>query len=119
MPKYEVTTFDVCASGFERLRSYEEFILLALIDAETSAEDLLEQWVSDIQSCERGDDFDFDAARKAVEAYHAENIAPLFAKRDNPFDLDARDVEDEESFDQESATAYLYVRVEGAHFPVY
>ena len=119
MTKYTVSTFDVCASGFERLRSYSEFILLASIDAETSAADLLEQWISDIQSCARPDDFDFDAARKAVETYHAENIAPLFAKRDNPFDLDARDVEDAESFDQESATAYLYVNVEGAHFPVY
>lgn len=37
MPAYEVTTFDVCASGFERLRSYEELIVTAHISPFTES----------------------------------------------------------------------------------
>ena len=43
---YEVTTFDVCVQGYERLLSYSEFILVAYIDADTKAPDLSEQWES-------------------------------------------------------------------------
>ena len=113
---YEVSTFDVCASGFERLRSYEEFILIASIDADTDAESLKKQWESDLQCCDRGADFDWDAAKKAIQDFYDSNVAPLFRKRANPFNLEPG--RDDIGFD-EGCNAFLYIRVKGAHFPVY
>ena len=118
MPVYEVTTFDVCASGFERLRSYEEFVLLASIDAETDSDDLLDQWLRDIESCMRDDNFDYAAAKQAVQSYYDSTVRPLFYRRSNPFNLEPGR-EDIGITEEEGYTAYLYVRVEGAHFPVY
>lgn len=116
MPAYEVTTFDVCAQGFERLRSYEEFILCASIDADTDSADLLEQWDGDLQSCDHPNGFDYDAAREAVRAFYESNVRPLFDRKSNPFSLEpTRD--DVLPYDQ-GCTAFLYVRVTGAQFPV-
>ena len=113
---YQVSTFDVCASGFERLRSYEEFMVVASIDADTGAADLLEQWEADLQSCMRDADFDYDAAREAIRSYYNREVAPLFAKRANPFNLEPS--RDDIGFD-EGCNAFLYIHVEGARFPVY
>ncbi len=118
MAKYEVSTFDVCASGFERLRSYSEFIVTASIDSETKGADLLEQWLSNVDACMRDDDFDYDAARTAIQTYYDSTVAPLFAHRVNPFNLEpGRD--DIGYDDDEGCTAFLFINVEGAHFPVY
>lgn len=117
MTKYEVSTFDVCASGFERLRSYDEFILVASIEAETEAVDLVEQWKADLQSCMRDDDFDYEAAEQAIDDYYDAAVRPLFATRKNPFNLEPG--RDDIGFDDEGCNAFLYIHVEGAHFPVY
>lgn len=101
---YEITTFDVCVSGFERLRSQDEFILLASVDGETDSGDLLNEWLADIQSCDREDDFDYEAAREAVRAYYQANVHPLFDRKSNPFDLEPR------TDDGEGCNAYLFVR---------
>lgn len=85
---YSVSTFDVCVSGFERMRNQDEFILLASIGPETTAAELRAQWEADLQACGRPDDFDFDAARGAIAEYCAASIEPLFARRANPFDLE-------------------------------
>lgn len=112
MSAYEVTTFDVCVQGFERLRSNDEFILLAAIDADTNSADLMEQWDGDLQSCDRPADFDYDAAREAMRAYYESSIRPLFDRKSNPFSLEPRSVDDATSFDQDDGcTAFLYVRV--------
>lgn len=116
MTKYEVSTFDVCANGFERLRSYDEFILSASIDADTDSTDLLAQWTSDLQACDRDEDFDFNAAREAIKTYCDATVRPLFAARKNPFNLESG--RDDIGFN-EGCNAFLYIRVEGAHFPVY
>ena len=113
---YEVTTFDVCASGFERLRSYSEFIVAAHIDAETTGAELLETWLSEIDVCDRSDGFDYDAARAAIQDYYDSTVAPLFARRANPFNLEPG--RDDIGFD-EGCLAFLYIHVDGAHFPVY
>ena len=97
-PKYEVSTVDICAEGNERLRSYSEFILVAHVGARQSVKGIKEQWRDDIQACMRPDGFDFDAARKCVDD------AKL-----SPRDLHGAN----------GCTAYLYIRVEGAHFPVF
>lgn len=107
---YEVTTFDVCASGFERLRSQDEFILLASIDAATDGDSLLEQWLSDIQSCERFDGFDYDAARAAVNEYWNANVRPLFAARQNPFNLDEGRSDIGMDDGDECCNAFLFIR---------
>jgi hypothetical protein len=114
---YEVSTFDVCAIGFERLRSYEEFILTASINADTKGEDIRDQWLDDIEACMRPDGFDYDAARQAVETYWHDVVRPLF-DRNNPFNLEKGC--DGIGFDEEKdCTAFLFIRVKGAHFPVY
>ena len=112
---YQVTTFDVCGAGFERLRTYEEFIVIACIDAETDSDDLLEQWQSDLQSCMRPDGFDYAAASEAIRSYHESNIQPLFARESNPFSLEPRSNDDSE----EGCNAYLFIRVDGARFEVW
>ncbi len=71
MSTYEVTTFDVCQPGYERLRSTSEFILVGYIERRTSKRDLTNQFEADIQACERPVDFDYGAARKAVRSYMA------------------------------------------------
>lgn len=115
---YQVTTFDVCSAGFERLRTYEEFIVVACIDAETgSTELLLEQWNADLQSCERPDGFDFEAAREAIQSYAATNIQPLFNARSNPFNIEAS--EHDGYGDENPCNAYLFIRVDGARFEVW
>ena len=70
----------------------------------------------------RPDYFDYDAAHDAVKNYHAKNIAPLFEKTLNPFNLDpSPNPEDNEQYEYEyeSCCAFLYVRVDSAHFLVY
>jgi hypothetical protein len=114
---YSVTAFDVCAQGFERLRSYEEFIVVAAIDDDSNPADLLEQWEADLQSCDRPENFDFDAAREAIRSYYESNIRPLFDRKTNPFDLEpARD--DILPYDQ-GCNAYLFIRVDNARFEVW
>jgi hypothetical protein len=72
--RYEVTTFDDSADGMERLRNQDEFILLAYVGRGTTVAEVREQFLSDIQSCARPDDFDYDAARVAVET-HLDGLA--------------------------------------------
>jgi hypothetical protein len=98
MSAYEVSSFDVCAEGNERLRSYSEFILVAYVGARQSVKGIRQQWLDDIQACVRPDGFDYDAARKCVETVK----------------LTPRDFKG-----AAGCSAYLYIRVPGAHFPVY
>jgi hypothetical protein len=64
---YQVTTLDCAAEGMERLRDQSEFILLAYASgADIAPDDILEQWLGDLQACERPDGFDYDAARLAI-----------------------------------------------------
>jgi hypothetical protein len=87
-PEYRVTTVDVCVPGNERLRNRSEFILLASVIPSTTAADIRGQLLADIQSCDRGDWFDYDSARAAVESAMADYVRPAFRrKRWNPFDV--------------------------------
>ena len=117
---YEVSSYDVCVSGFERLRSYSEFMLLTQINAESSAADLLQGLLSDIQSCMRPNDFDYAEADRVVCDYFDANIRPLFSKA-NPFGLDPVDENDSDYCDDSAVSLILYVRDvrDGAHYPVY
>src|ERR1700722_20163054 len=84
---YQINTFDVCTQGFERLRNQDEFILTAIVESDTSADSIREQWLENIQCCDRGDDFDYQDAKDVVEIFWKRNIAPLFSKP-NPFNLE-------------------------------
>lgn len=73
MLRYEVTSFDLCVQGFERLRSQDEFILCAYPDSKTSAAEVVDEFVRDIDSCMRPDEFDYKAAENAVRDYFAQD----------------------------------------------
>lgn len=107
--RYEVTGFDDSASGYERLRDRDEFILIASANGETDVSDLASQWRDDLQSCARPDGFDFAAARAAVDSYVADNAAAL-ARTLAALETPARDEEgDVYMDDEEAATLRLYV----------
>jgi hypothetical protein len=110
--RYEVTTLDVCVYGMERLRNRNEFILTARIDAETDSGDLLEEWLRDIQACDRPDGFDYDAVREAVTNYYESTVRPLFRRRSNPFNLESgrTDIGLDEFDSDTSCTAFLFIR---------
>jgi hypothetical protein len=65
---YEITSFDVCAQGNERLRNQDEFLLVASVWHDMTKDMLREQFIDDIQACERPEGFDFEACRVAVNA---------------------------------------------------
>lgn len=67
MARYQVTSLDCSAEGMERLRSQSEFIALAYAGADATPEDILRELREDLDSCDRGDSFDFDAAREAIQ----------------------------------------------------
>ena len=100
MSRYEVTTFDVCTAGFERLRSTSEFILVASVTPDTTRDDLVSQWMDDLQACDRGDNFDYDAARDCVRDFAPQiNTASVLRYVEAPADEDA-----------EGCNAYLFIR---------
>lgn len=99
--RYTVTTFDVCVQGFERLRSESEFLLVATIGPRAGWRTLRNEWLADMQSCERPEGFDYDAARACVQAY-ASALRRSIDGKPNPFGL--------ESGGGAYASAFLYVR---------
>jgi hypothetical protein len=115
---YQVTTFDLCVQGFERLRSTSEFILCAYPSKGDKPADVERQWLDDIQSCSRPDWFDYDAARKAVTDWVAagpDDIECALAACDWPTD----DEGETEPFEEYPLCAFLYIEVEGAHMGVF
>ena len=103
---YEVTTFDVCMPGFERLRNRDEFILVASVWYGMSKLVLLEQFNSDIQVCARPDDFDYAAIRKLVTEIIVASASSVPRYIDPP-KVDDADVDD---IEHEGCKAYLYIR---------
>jgi hypothetical protein len=84
---YTVTTFDDSADGMERLRNQSEFILLAYPASDSTPDDVLQQFIDDIQSCDRFDGFDYDAARAAVnEWYDSDMLARVLQSTEWPDD---------------------------------
>lgn len=69
MPRYHVTSLDCSAEGMERLRSPAEFILLAYAGSDSTPEDIFAALRDDVDSCDRGDGFDFEAARAAIQTW--------------------------------------------------
>lgn len=105
MPRYEVTTFDVCTQGFERLRSNSEFILVAYPNGRSGAGTLRKQWLDDLQSCERPEGFDYGAAKLAIGRYCAKLQRHWKGKR-NPMDAAGRN----NGEDGSELCAFLYVK---------
>lgn len=70
--RYTVTTFDVCMAGNERLRNRSEFLLVGYVNPDITKTELTEQFMADIQACERPDGFDYDACRATVMAFMAD-----------------------------------------------
>jgi hypothetical protein len=111
---YTVNSWDVCAMGNERLRNRDEFILIAPVYRGISAPEVLDGLWADIQCCERGDWFSYDAARAMVRAWIDSELVPLMSDaRRNPFaDIEAS--EDGEDY----VSLYLYVQAP-CEVPVY
>lgn len=108
MSRYEVATFDVCVQGFERLRSQSEFILVAHVDATSTWQDVRAEWLGDVQSCDRFDGFDYEAAAAAVNAFCAANAGRY--RGENPFNLELP-AEAECEGEGDSCMAFLYINV--------
>ncbi len=66
--RYEIVTLDTSADGMERLRNQDEFILLAYGDSTSTPVGLIHDWKADVQSCDRGDGFDYAAIDAALDA---------------------------------------------------
>lgn len=114
---YSLSSFDVCAPGFERLRSYSEFILSAPIYTASTLNEIVKALGDDIQACMRPDHFDYDAARAVVEELRAQ-LTPLFERGANPFDLE--DVANNTGLDEcEPCYLFLYVSDSEHEYPVY
>lgn len=67
--RYQVNTLETCAQGFERLRYHSEFILLAYPGKESTPKEVLEQFLDDVDACERPDDFDYNVIRTTLELW--------------------------------------------------
>ena len=84
-----LTSYDVCVQGFERLRSRSEFILAIPVAAGMTADEVRDELNSDLQCCDRGPGFDWNAARAVIDAF----VADL---KPGAFDhIEARDEDDE------------------------
>lgn len=74
---YEVNSVDLCASGYERLRSQSEIILTAYPTLSTSVPDLRDELIADLNSCARPDNFDYDYAREVIWQYFSEEYRAI------------------------------------------
>jgi hypothetical protein len=104
--RYSVNSLETCADGFERLRSWREFILCAYVSPskDTTPEELCEQWESDLGAIMRESSFDYGRATAAIRAYVTDNRRRL--------DSELRAVpmcEEEEAEEAESVCFRLYV----------
>lgn len=106
MPRYRVTSFDVCWSGFERLRSPAEFILIAYPNGRSGWRTVRDEWLRDLDSCDRGEGFDLAAARREVCRYSAA-LRQIWQGKRNPMGIERSRRGDDSG---ESITAFLYVR---------
>lgn len=101
MTNYEVTTFDVCQPGFERLRNQDEFLLVASVQNDTTRDAMIQQFIEDLQACDRPAGFDYDACRTAIrDCCQDINMTYVLAY------VEPATEEDEEA----GCTAYLYIR---------
>ena len=105
--RYIVTGMDSAADGMERLRNWNECILLAYPAGDSTVSDLREQWQADLDACEREDGFDYEAAREAIATYCGEcagdlerelSAVALYESGCNASGLPADEWDDSESF---------------------
>lgn len=80
-PRYRVSSWDCCVSGFERLRTQREFILVAYPDNRAGWRVIMGELQRDIESCDRGDSFDYAAAHECVKAWARNEFRPLMRGR--------------------------------------
>jgi hypothetical protein len=102
---YTVNSYDVCVSGFERLRSQTEWMIAVPVDGSTTRDELREAMKADIQGYMQPDWFDFDKANAMIDAFCAE-LGEL------PFpDLETREEDEDCNFiDEEGCSLYVYIQ---------
>lgn len=106
LTRYSVAhVIDVSADGMERLRNWNESILLAYPAADATPDSLAEDWIRDMSSSDQGDGFSYDAAEHAIRAYVAE-MADYLAGLIKEHGASSADIASE---DFESAPFRLYL----------
>lgn len=101
--QYEVTTIDICVQGYERLRSEDEFILVAYPSSRRDGAATLErEWIRDIDVCERGPNFHYKEARRAVRRAVKANAGAIRRQ--------LQSCEFPKDWDGEGVMAFLYLR---------
>jgi hypothetical protein len=94
---HQLNSHDVCIQGFERLRTTREYMLAIPVHKGMTPAEVLDALKADLQCCDRGDDFDWDAADDCVRTF-TEGLKPYaFA-----------DVEDRGE-DDEPCYLFLYI----------
>jgi hypothetical protein len=103
---YHLSSFDVCVPGFERLRSYHEFMLVIFVSADSTPDEIKSGLESDLQSHGRPDHFDYDEALRVINEF----VAGLDSS--NPFNLETQIVgeDDVDSYGDTNPNLYLYIR---------
>ena len=92
-----LNSYDLCVSGFERLRKQSEFMLVVPVSNTDTRADICEALHADLQSCMREDDFDWDGAKTMIDEHFGSRPAELFAP-------ELEDVGE----DEEGCSLYLY-----------
>lgn len=76
---YTVNSWDVCVSGFERLRNRDEFMITVPVSRYTTIDELRSDMKHDIQRYVQPKWFDYDACHAAIDAFCGELPADIFA----------------------------------------
>lgn len=99
-----VMTLDICAQGFERLRTRSEFILVAYVSRGSTRASVAEQWRDSLQCCERREGFPWEQARGLI----ADS-----AEANGPWIESACAELEEASEDSDSCVCLLYISDKG------
>ena len=103
---YTVNSYDVCVSGFERLRNRDEFMITVPVSRYTTRDELRSDMKHDIQTYTQPEWFDYGACNAAIDAF-------CDGFTDKPF-ADLEDAEDGE----EGCNLYAYLQAP-CEVPVY
>lgn len=100
--RYQVSTFDICADGMNRMRNRDEILTCAFASPELGADDLRDEWKRDIRNRAWSDDDDDEAAIcAAIDSYVVENGGAIAAELCTL---------DPVGDDEEGLSAFLYIR---------
>lgn len=109
--QYEVTTFDVCVQGFERLRTNEEFILAVPVTNADDVDTIVINLCEDVEACDRpdhddGEPFHYQEAKNAARRYITTNWVDIERRIKGLDDID----DEADNSDWPGCYAFLYMK---------